>query len=285
MPSVFLSYDRDDLKIVQHITNGLEEQRVSVWRDQERLRAGQKWPKALGDAIAKQDFFLLVWSEHAAESDFVEFEWTIAIALKKTIIPYRLDATALPASLSAHQAIDGRDSAIAVTSILEAIKIEPSRDDVDVDAVLRKLDAINSKSDKQVVQSARAIAGAQGPLEKWRTWIALIVGILTVLSLVAIYFFSNTDQMLEQALAGQVVEVVDADNIEPLADVQVSLLGFARETTTDRNGYFSFEKVRAAKQERVKFTLRKACYRVVTYDATLGNTELRPPLNKSGECK
>jgi hypothetical protein len=49
------------------------------------LRAGGRWPRKLGDAIAACPIFILIWSAHAGASDFVELEWTIAIALKRTI--------------------------------------------------------------------------------------------------------------------------------------------------------------------------------------------------------
>ena len=98
MPSVFLSYARADLEIVQQLEQGLIQNNVSVWRDQEKIRGGQKWPKVLGEKIASNDYFLLAWSKHALDSHFVEFEWCTAVALKKTIIPCLLDNTPLLAS-------------------------------------------------------------------------------------------------------------------------------------------------------------------------------------------
>ena len=102
MPSVFLSYARDDREVVQQLAQGLMERGVSVWRDQEKLYAGQKWPKALGEAIASHDAFLLVWSKHSAASEYVELEWCTAVALKKTILPWLLDDTPLPSSITSY---------------------------------------------------------------------------------------------------------------------------------------------------------------------------------------
>jgi hypothetical protein len=57
MPSVFLSYSRNDLSLVEQLEAQLKNAPdVSVWRDQESLYGGQRWPKALGEAIAAQDF-------------------------------------------------------------------------------------------------------------------------------------------------------------------------------------------------------------------------------------
>jgi hypothetical protein len=79
-------------------------------------------------------------------------------------------------------------------------------------------------------------------------------------------------------------QVLDASNGDPLPGVQVSILGFDLNKITDQNGYFRFDKVRAAKQKTVKLTVRKDCYRVETHEATLGNTDLRPALEKLETC-
>lgn len=52
---------------------------------------------------------VLIWSNNAAQSHFVECEWNIALALRKTIISVLLDATPLPAALRALHAIAGSD--------------------------------------------------------------------------------------------------------------------------------------------------------------------------------
>src|SRR5690348_14622691 len=106
MPNVFLSYSREDLPLVEELEIQLRKHsEVSVWRDQEKLYGGQKWPRILGEAIADQDFFLLAWSQNSARSHFVEFEWCTALALKKCVIPCLLDNTELPPSLAATHAI------------------------------------------------------------------------------------------------------------------------------------------------------------------------------------
>ena len=106
MPSVFLSYSREDLPLIEQLEAQLKKHsEISIWRDQEKIYGGQKWPKVLGEAIADQDVVLLAWSKHAAAFHFVEFEWCTALAQKKTIIPCLLDSTAMPLSLAATQGI------------------------------------------------------------------------------------------------------------------------------------------------------------------------------------
>ena len=84
MPRVFISATRHDLRAVQPLERALQAHDVLVWRDEESIDGGQQWPKAMGEAIAANDYILLGWSESTAQSHFVEFEWNSAIALRKT---------------------------------------------------------------------------------------------------------------------------------------------------------------------------------------------------------
>jgi hypothetical protein len=82
MAQVFLSYARRDLSNLQPLLQSLEAHGITVWRDQNNLYGGQQWPKAIGEAIAAHDVLLLVWSQGAATSHFVELEWNTALALQ-----------------------------------------------------------------------------------------------------------------------------------------------------------------------------------------------------------
>ncbi len=101
MSTLFLSYARADLDQVVPLARDLEARGLRVWRDQERLYSGQRWPKAIGEAIAGQEALLLMWSQRAAQSPWVEWEWTTALALQKPLLLCHLDATPLPPSLQA----------------------------------------------------------------------------------------------------------------------------------------------------------------------------------------
>ncbi|MCH7755390.1 toll/interleukin-1 receptor domain-containing protein [candidate division KSB1 bacterium] len=90
-PAVFMSYARQDLGLAKKFERALAERGFSVWRDQESIYAGENWPKAIGEAISSQNYVLLFWSRNAGKSHFVEFEWTTAIALRKSILPCLLE--------------------------------------------------------------------------------------------------------------------------------------------------------------------------------------------------
>lgn len=158
MPSVFLSHSRANLQRIEQIENGLKEANVSVWRDQEQLYGGEKWPKRLGEAIAAQEFFLLAWSENAQKSFFVELEWCTALALKKDIIICLLDDTPIPESLRSYHSITAKDAVHGVPGILKAVRKpmrekEPDR----TNQVIDQLDQIPSEPPEEVLKSAKAI--------------------------------------------------------------------------------------------------------------------------------
>src|ERR1017187_2322482 len=101
MPAVFLSYAHAQRETADALVEGLNSQAIEVWRDKTDLRAGERWPSALAEAIRNSDALLLLWSGAALQSEFVDFEWNTALALKKPILIVLRDETVLPAALCA----------------------------------------------------------------------------------------------------------------------------------------------------------------------------------------
>ena len=100
MADVFISYSAHDRAIAERIEHKLRARHVTVWRDQSRLAPGDQWPKLLGEEISSSTLMLLLWSKHAKNSHYVDFEWGNALAQKKLILPFCLDGTDPPPSLS-----------------------------------------------------------------------------------------------------------------------------------------------------------------------------------------
>ena len=293
MPSVFLSYSREDLLLVEQLEAHLENHpEIAIWRDQERIYGGQKWPKVLGEAIADRDVFLLAWSKHSSVSHFVEFEWCTAIALKKTIIPCLLDDTPLAPSLKTFHGYRLND----VPGLIKSLRAVPQADVQRREPVIRTLSDITVTEETAVLAQAKTVFAQQywtvqgnvyqaggdihlhntvplpqnvqeknKPLiEKWQTWAGLAATLLTVISLtvdlpgkVGLSFFSTEDLEIEQLLAGS---VQDTETNEPLAEANVTLTYQQGLTvTTNPGGYFEF-RVRAPKQEIVAVTANKNGY-------------------------
>ncbi len=156
MTKVFISYSQTDLVFVEKLENFLIENQHKVWRDQKSVKGGQNWPKVIGEAIASNDLVLLVWTNSAKNSHFVEFEWTTAVALRKTIVPYLLDDTPLPPSLSTYNSISVRNLKKNKQKILEALQTQiPETKSNHHSAILEKLNEIEAVDPKKVVSAVK----------------------------------------------------------------------------------------------------------------------------------
>jgi tetratricopeptide (TPR) repeat protein len=156
MAGVFISYAHEDSDTARHLEETLENQNIRVWRDRESIYAGQQWPKAIGEGIAGQQLFLLLWSKNSAASHFVEFEWNTALALKKTIVPLFLDQTPLPPSLRAYNGFFMTDLNQVVKQILTALKKSPPPDPQQNRRVIETVDQNKDKPIEAVLEQIKS---------------------------------------------------------------------------------------------------------------------------------
>ena len=270
MPKVFISYSRDDATTVHRLIQALAADGVTVWRDVDSLHGGQQWPKVIGEAIADNDLLLLVWSQHAATSHFVELEWTTAMALRKTLLPCVLDATPLPPALSAVNAVDARQLTAALPKLQEALH--------------RLVPATAEAHDADERAISRRRRPAQSWLRRWYTWVTLLATLLSVLTMlvdlpgkIGDVFQHRAPEMQRSAPEGRTLQalagVIWDDNRETVAEVEVFLPEFNATTFTDRQGKFLLQ-VQATPQRQVRLVARKEGYEPRVEDPTLGNTSL-----------
>ena len=159
MNKIFLSYAYADEPSAQALESALRDQEVTIWRDQQSLCGGQQWPKAIGEALASHDLCLLLWSRNAAASHFVEFEWTTALALRKSILPCLLDDTPLPPALQGIHGIDCKDLHQALPRILGALQgpTPAGAPPAHLSQAISKLGSIGAKEPQQVLGEARTV--------------------------------------------------------------------------------------------------------------------------------
>jgi TIR domain len=235
MPKVFISYSRDDATTVHRLIQALAADGITVWRDVDSLHGGQQWPKIIGEAIADNDLLLLVWSQHAAASHFVDLEWNAAVALRKTLLPCVLDATPLPPALSAVNAIDARQFTAAVPKIQEALHQF-------VPATVAAHD-----TDESAISHRRR--PAQSWLKRWYMWVTLLATLLSVLTMlvdlpgkIGDLFPHSAPEIQRSVPEGRTLQtlagVIWDDNRETVAEVEVFLPEFNVTTFTDRQGKF-----------------------------------------------
>ena len=162
LSKVFLSYSSNQVVLASQLEEQLKARGVDCWRDKSNLLGGDRWPKAIGEAIAQADLLLLLWSFSALSSDFVELEWNIACALKTKIITYRVDATDLPPTLKPLHSwshMDACELADGVDAVLKSLT--PRTSDLP-QLVVGQLEAIQHRDPKQVLESAKAIFQQKG---------------------------------------------------------------------------------------------------------------------------
>ncbi len=86
MKNIFISYSRRDTRQMSDLRDVLIRLRHKPWIDP-TPRPGQDWRFAIDDAIRASDAMIVVVSPAAAESIYVTYEWSFALALGIPVIP------------------------------------------------------------------------------------------------------------------------------------------------------------------------------------------------------
>lgn len=88
MSRIFISYAHKDAGIAQSITRRLEGLGYRVWMD-EALIADRRWEEAVRAEVKESDAFIVILSDHANRSRWVEYESALAMrsGKDKLILP------------------------------------------------------------------------------------------------------------------------------------------------------------------------------------------------------
>src|SRR5262245_23698983 len=111
MASVFISYSSKDRKQAQCIAELLIEGHHQVWFDEWSIDPGESIPIKIQSGIEDADFVVVLLSQHAVESRWVEREWMMAYwdsinANHVRLIPVLLSLCRLPKFLETIKYID-----------------------------------------------------------------------------------------------------------------------------------------------------------------------------------
>jgi hypothetical protein len=117
MYDAFISYSRSDLSAVQGLKRQLDERRLRVFLDLDKLRAGEDWPPQLGRALDRSRMMVLCWTAQAAASPWVAAETNHSLITKKLVLPWLLDGTPLGPMLKQKQGVQGTDPTPVVNFI------------------------------------------------------------------------------------------------------------------------------------------------------------------------
>lgn len=103
---VFLSHASKDKPKVELLYKDLINQEFVVWFDKDNIHAGNDWQQAIQKGVENSKVLVLVWTENASKSDWVNKEITWASSKNIPIIPFLMDDTEPTISISNIQYID-----------------------------------------------------------------------------------------------------------------------------------------------------------------------------------
>ena len=96
MGQLFISHNHADAALACKLVTKLRKAGKKVWVDYDGIPPGKSLPESINNAIKKCSTFILLWSESASRSTWVQREWGAALAGNKKIITCRLDKAKLP---------------------------------------------------------------------------------------------------------------------------------------------------------------------------------------------
>lgn len=112
----FISYSRGDEQFALRFANDLRSTEVATWMDQLDIRPSEHWDRAIEQAIASCRCFVVLLSPRSVASENVADEISLAIDLRKTVLPVMIEPCKLPLRLTRMHLID------ATTSYASALK-------------------------------------------------------------------------------------------------------------------------------------------------------------------
>ncbi len=107
MSDIFISYASGDRQKAQMIWWSLRDRGFSVWWDREIL-AGERFDRAIDDALDEAKCVLVLWSRRSVGSDWVQEEATRGRS-RGVLIPVRIDDVDIPLGFSRLQSADLAD--------------------------------------------------------------------------------------------------------------------------------------------------------------------------------
>ncbi|MBN2285188.1 MAG: TIR domain-containing protein [Tissierellales bacterium] len=81
MPRVFISYVRENQKIIERLVSSLEKHGIDTWFDKEQIKPGDRWKSSIKEGISKGDFYLACFSSEYQEraQTYMNEELNIAV--------------------------------------------------------------------------------------------------------------------------------------------------------------------------------------------------------------
>ncbi len=106
--TAFISYSREDSEFALKLAEDLKAAGAAVWLDQLDIAPGQRWARAVEDALNACQRMLVILSPASVGSRNVEDEVAFALEEGKTVIPVLYRDCKVPFRLRPYQSVDAR---------------------------------------------------------------------------------------------------------------------------------------------------------------------------------
>ena len=123
--AAFFSYSRDDSEFALRLAEDLKAAGANVWLDQLDIAPGQRWARAVQDALNNCHRLLVILSPSSVNSANVADEFAFALEENKTVIPVLYRECKVPFQLRPFQYVDLRtDYARGLKTLLKTLGVE-----------------------------------------------------------------------------------------------------------------------------------------------------------------
>jgi photosystem II stability/assembly factor-like uncharacterized protein len=124
-PSAFFSYSRNDSEFVLRLAEDLKAAGANVWLDQLDIEPGQRWARAVQEALVSSPRVLVVLSPSSVESSNVQDEVTFALEERKIVIPILYQDCKIPLQIRGLHYADFRtDYARGLNALLRTLRVQ-----------------------------------------------------------------------------------------------------------------------------------------------------------------
>jgi len=123
-PKIFISYAWENQATAKQLQQALQAAGAEVFVDYERIRGGDILPIHISRGLDWCDTLILLWSEHAKVSHWVQLEWPNALVCEKNLIPCKLDEIQLPTILRSRLYIELKNFDHGLNELLAALRLK-----------------------------------------------------------------------------------------------------------------------------------------------------------------
>jgi hypothetical protein len=107
-PYLFISHSSKDRQLAEDLANHLGQAGYRCWIDVSDIPDGSSWPREIEKAVERCGALIVIMTERARASEWVERETLLALQLRKPVFIARFDDVPLPIYLIDRQASDFR---------------------------------------------------------------------------------------------------------------------------------------------------------------------------------